>query len=135
MKQFVKRIIGRAAGMVPKREEGQSGGEYRKALLVKGIWAAAFAVTALAIVKGAVAALPGSVTVSSSVNGREIPISYVDTDKKQVALTFDTAGANGDMARILGILEAHDIQATFFMTGGWVESHPEDVKAILEEGD
>ena len=135
MKQFVKRVIGRAAGMMPKREEGQSGEQYRKALLVRGVWAMAFAAASLAIVKGAVEALPGSVTVSSSVNGLEIPISYVDTDKKQVALTFDAAGGNGDMTRMLEILEDHDIHVTFFVTGGWIEKYPEYVKAILEAGD
>ena len=32
------------------------------------------------------------------------------------------------------ILKKHDVKVTFFMTGGWVESYPEDVKAILAAG-
>ena len=32
------------------------------------------------------------------------------------------------------ILKKHDVKVTFFMTGGWVESYPEDVKMILAEG-
>lgn len=119
---------------MPKRAEGQTREEYRRTILTKGIWAMAFALAALAIVKGALTALPGSITVSSSVNGQEIPIYCVKTDKKQVALTFEAAGVNSDMERILGILEKHGIHATFFMTGGWVENYPEDVKAILAAG-
>ena len=117
MKQYIRRVLGR---VLPARAEGQSEEEYRGMLLSKGIWAMLFAIAALAIVKGAAAALPGSITVSSSVNGQEMPIYCVKTDKKQVALTFDAAGGNGDMERILGILERHGVHATFFMTGGWV---------------
>lgn len=131
MKQYVRRILGR---VLPRRAEGQSEEEYRGMLLTKGIWAMAFALAALAIVKGAMAALPGSITVSSSVNGQEIPIYCVKTDKKQVALTFEAAGGNRDIERILGILEKHDIHAAFFVTGGWVENYPEDVKTILAAG-
>ena len=77
----------------------------------------------------------GYVTVSSNVNGRELPIYCVDTDKKKVALSFDAAWGNEDTKKILDILKKHDVHVTFFMTGGWVESYPDDVKAILAAGD
>ena len=32
------------------------------------------------------------------------------------------------------VLKKHDVHVTFFMTGGWVESYPDDVKAILAAG-
>lgn len=73
-------------------------------------------------------------TVSSNVNGRELPIYSVETDKKQVALSFDAAWGNEDTAAILEILKKHDLHVTFFMTGGWVKAFPEDVKAIYEAG-
>ena len=79
--------------------------------------------------------LPDSITVSSSVGGRELPIYCVETDKKQVALSFDAAWGNEDTGRILETLKKHDVKVTFFMTGGWVESYPDDVKAILAAGD
>ncbi|MDQ9832013.1 polysaccharide deacetylase family protein, partial [Acinetobacter soli] len=41
---------------------------------------------------------------------------------------------NEDTQTILDILASHDVKATFFMTGGWVESYPEDVKKIYEAG-
>lgn len=78
--------------------------------------------------------MSGHVSVSSNVNGRELPIYCVDTDEKKVALSFDAAWGNEDTRQILDILKKHDIQVTFFMTGGWVESFPDDVKAIQEAG-
>ncbi len=41
---------------------------------------------------------------------------------------------NEDTTRILDILAKHNVHVTFFMTGGWVESFPEDVKAIQAAG-
>lgn len=76
----------------------------------------------------------GYVTVSSNVNGRELPIYCVQTDEKKVALSFDAAWGNEDTQEILNILKNHDVHVTFFMTGGWVEKYPDDVKAIYEAG-
>lgn len=47
-----------------------------------------------------------------------------------VALSFDAAWGNEDTQKILDILKKYKINVTFFMTGGWVESYPDDVKAI-----
>lgn len=41
---------------------------------------------------------------------------------------------NEDTPRILETLKKHNVKVTFFMTGGWVESYPEDVRAILADG-
>lgn len=41
---------------------------------------------------------------------------------------------NEDTGEILSILEKYKINTTFFMTGGWVEEYPDDVKAIAEAG-
>ena len=76
----------------------------------------------------------GYVKVSSNVNGRELPIYSVETPEKKVALSFDAAWGDEDTQRILDILKKHDIHVTFFMTGGWVENYPDDVKAIQAAG-
>lgn len=76
----------------------------------------------------------GYVTVSSNVNGRELPIYCVQTEEKKVALSFDAAWGNEDTRQILDILKKHNIHVTFFMTGGWVEKYPDDVKAIHAAG-
>lgn len=90
--------------------------------------------TLIVALMGSYKYISGYVTVSSNVNGRELPIYSVETDEKKVALTFDAAWGNEDTQRILDILKKHDVKVTFFMTGGWVESYPEDVKAICEAG-
>lgn len=73
-------------------------------------------------------------TADHDVNGRKLPIYCVDTQEKKIALTFDAAWGNEDTEEILKILEKHDLHVTFFMTGGWVENYPDDVKAILAAG-
>ena len=77
---------------------------------------------------------PDSVGVSSNASGRELPIYCVQTEEKKIAISFDAAWGNEDTAQILEILANHNVKATFFMTGGWVESYPDDVKAILAAG-
>ena len=75
-----------------------------------------------------------TVTVSNTVNGKELPIYSVETDDKKVALSFDAAWGNEDTQMILDTLEKYNVHATFFMTGGWVENYPEDVKKIQAAG-
>ncbi|MDE5699367.1 MAG: polysaccharide deacetylase family protein [Lachnospiraceae bacterium] len=72
--------------------------------------------------------------VSSNVGGKELPIYCVQTEEPKIALTFDAAWGNDDTQEIMKILKKHDVKVTFFMTGGWVESYPDDVKMILAEG-
>lgn len=74
------------------------------------------------------------ISVSNSVNGRELPIYNVQTNEPKVALSFDAAWGNEDTRQILDVLKKHNVHVTFFMTGGWVESYPEDVKAIYAAG-
>lgn len=75
-----------------------------------------------------------TIGVSSSATGKELPIYCVQTEDPKIAISFDAAWGNDDTQAILDILEKHQVKATFFMTGGWVESYPEDVKAIYEAG-
>ncbi len=69
---------------------------------------------------------------------RLLPIYCVDrssdTETPKVSLTFDAAWGNADTARILEILERNQVKVTFFMTGGWIEKYPEDVKSIAAAG-
>ena len=72
----------------------------------------------------------GLEAITVSTNGKKLPIYRVNTDKPMVALSFDAAWGNEDTQKILDILKKYKINVTFFMTGGWVESYPDDVKAI-----
>lgn len=76
-----------------------------------------------------------AIGTSSQVGERHLPIYCVDVgNEKKIALSFDAAWGNEDTKDILTILKKHDVKVTFFMTGGWVEKYPDDVKAILEAG-
>ena len=57
------------------------------------------------------------ISVSNTVNGRELPIYSVETEAKQVALSFDATWGNEYMKQILDVLDKYDVKATFFLTG------------------
>lgn len=133
----MKKYIEKAKQLIrifPPRQEGQSGEEYAKQRVILGIKYGVFALTAFAVLRGVLVVAGQSITVSNSVDGRELPIYCVETQEKKIALSFDAAWGNEDTAKILEILKKHDVHVTFFMTGGWVESYPDDVKAILAAG-
>lgn len=65
---------------------------------------------------------------------KKLPIYCVDCPDKKVALSFDAAWGNEDTQKILSILKKKKVHATFFMTGGWIEKYPDDVKAIQKAG-
>lgn len=71
---------------------------------------------------------------NASAGTRQLPIYCVDTEEKKVALSFDAAWGNEDTKEILSILKKENVNVTFFMTGGWIESYPDDVKAIAAAG-
>lgn len=68
------------------------------------------------------------------VKKRQLPIYCVQAQKPMVALSFDAAWGNDDTRQIMDILSNHNVKATFFMTGGWVEKYPDDVKYIASLG-
>ncbi len=55
------------------------------------------------------------------------------TDTASVALTFDD-GPSEDTTRILEVLRAYDLKATFFMLGRQVELFPETARRVVAEG-
>lgn len=78
--------------------------------------------------------IPKAISVSTNGSKKPLPIYCVDCKDKKVALSFDAAWGNEDTQTILDILAKHDVKVTFFMTGGWVEKYPDDVKAIAAAG-
>ncbi len=64
----------------------------------------------------------------------ELPIYSVETDKKVVSITFDSAWGVEDLDEILAILDNHNCIATFFVTGDWASRYPEAIKKISEAG-
>ncbi|HKM33738.1 MAG TPA: polysaccharide deacetylase family protein [Lachnospiraceae bacterium] len=102
--------------------------------LGKAVGLGVFLLGAILLISGVLRQTPISITASSTVGNRELPIYCVETEEPKIALTFDAAWGNEDTQRILELLEEQQIKVTFFVTGGWVKAYPEDVKAILSAG-
>ena len=70
-----------------------------------------------------------SILVSSNIDKK--PIFRVDTEKKQIALTFDVNWAENEyIYDILDVLNKYNVKATFFVMGKWV-NYPEGNKEKL----
>ncbi|MCI9298054.1 MAG: polysaccharide deacetylase family protein [Lachnospiraceae bacterium] len=57
-----------------------------------------------------------------------------DESEKVLYLTFDCGYENGNTEKILEALKKHNAKATFFVVGHFLESAPELVKRMSEEG-
>ena len=57
-----------------------------------------------------------------------------DSGEKVIYLTFDAGYENGNTAPILDALKKHNAPATFFVVGHYLESAPDLVKRMVEEG-
>ena len=57
-----------------------------------------------------------------------------DTSQKKLYLTFDAGYENGNTEPILDALKKHNIKATFFVVGHYLETAPELIKRMTEEG-
>lgn len=58
----------------------------------------------------------------------------VITANKQMVLTFDTEDDCNYAADKLDILKQHNVRATFFVTGRWVERWPEVARRLVRDG-
>ncbi len=57
-----------------------------------------------------------------------------DPAKKTIYLTFDAGYENGYTPAILDTLKKHNVKATFFVVGNYIETSPDLVKRMTEEG-
>ena len=57
-----------------------------------------------------------------------------NAEDKVLYLTFDCGYENGNTEPILAALKKHNVKATFFVTGAFLESAPDMAKKIAEEG-
>lgn len=65
---------------------------------------------------------------------REIPIYCVERTDKKIAISFDAAWGSDKTQSIINVLKEHNIKATFFLVGMWVDKNPDLVKVIDESG-
>jgi len=61
-------------------------------------------------------------------------VHRVDTDENVVALTFDDGPHPQHTPRMLGLLDRHEVKATFFLMGRNVERYPEVARDVLARG-
>ena len=57
-----------------------------------------------------------------------------DDNEKVIYLTFDCGYENGNTELILDALKKHDVQATFFVVGHFLETAPDIAKRMAKEG-
>jgi peptidoglycan/xylan/chitin deacetylase (PgdA/CDA1 family) len=88
---------------------------------------------AIALVCTLSVAIIGSISAFAN-SDRLLPIYCVETDKKQIAISFDAAWGNDDTQTLIDILKEYDVPATFFVVGAWVDKYPESVKALSDAG-
>lgn len=72
--------------------------------------------------------------VGASATSRILPVYSVEREDKIVAISFDAAWGNEDTQTLIDILDQHDVHASFFVVGEWVEKYPESVKALSDAG-
>ena len=65
---------------------------------------------------------------------RKLPIYCVESEKKQIAISFDAAWGNDDTQTLIDILKEYQVPATFFVVGAWVDKYPESVKQLSDAG-
>ncbi len=65
---------------------------------------------------------------------KKLPIYYVKTEKKEVAISFDCAWGVDYTDSILSTMETEGIKSTFFMVEFWTEKYPDYVKKISDAG-
>ena len=103
-------------------------------ILTRKRLAALGAALALIICAGVVGAKRQELSLAVNAGGRSIPIYCVQTEKKQVSLSFDAAWGNEQTQTLLDILSKYNVKSTFFLVGDWVRTYPDDVKKIAAAG-
>ena len=99
----------------------------------KGI-AIALSCILTAIIAVGIITSTGLKAVSTVTEQKELPIYSVETDKKQVSISFDAAWGDEQTHTLLDILKEHNVKSTFFLVGDWVDKYPDDVKDIYDAG-
>ncbi len=70
--------------------------------------------------------------VIATVSGRLVPVYSVFTPENKVSLTFEGESGKDLTLEILSVLERYNVNATFFLSGEWIEKHRDSVNKIIE---
>ena len=78
-----------------------------------------------------------NISVSTN-NQAKLPIFRVNTEEKEIALTFDINWTEEEhLDEILQVLKKYDVKGTFFIMGGWInytDDNKEKLKNIYNDG-
>lgn len=66
--------------------------------------------------------------------GTEMPVFYVNTERKALALTFDISWGDKIPIKVLDVLSQYNQKATFFLSGPWSNHYKDMVKRIVDDG-
>jgi len=62
------------------------------------------------------------------------PVYVLENREKAVYLTFNVLWPDESLYEIAEILDIYEVSAVFFLTGEWLEKHPEEGALLLHEG-
>ena len=93
-----------------------------------------FSLAIVAIIASTAVYKSSSASVYNGYADRKLPIYGVQTDKKEIAITFDAAYGSEETLKIIDILKEKNVTATFFLVGFWVEKYPDLVKTLDNSG-
>lgn len=93
-----------------------------------------FSLALVALIASTAVYKSSSASVYNGYADRKLPVYGVQTDKKEIAITFDAAYGSEETLKIIEILKEKNVTATFFLVGFWVEKYPDLVKTLDESG-
>lgn len=73
-------------------------------------------------------------TINKQILDKYEGFSIGNKDSKKVYLTFDEGYEAGYTEKILAILKENDVKATFFITAHYVNTQPELVQKMIDDG-
>lgn len=76
----------------------------------------------------------GAYQVFYGSNLRELPIYYVKTEEKKIAISFDCAWGVDYTDSLLETMQKEEVKCTFFTVQFWAEKHPDYLKKISDLG-
>lgn len=65
---------------------------------------------------------------------KKLPIYYVKTEEKKLAISFDCAWGTDYTDELLSVMQQRKVKCTFFMVEFWTKKHPDYVKKIWDFG-
>ena len=114
-RQFISRALGMGAGMLAGASAVEAIDHLQSPHLTAAVWASTIS--------------PAPVHGSAQVYWSAVP-----APDRRLALTFDDGPTEQFTARVLDLLSAHRIVATFFVIGALVQRHPDLVRRIRDGG-